>query len=241
MEPVWGIMRRFAIEVTVALVASMVLTVPASAHKSVTRSPKRPVCRLGGAHGGHRHRIAADAEAEVYRGFVEESNSVLGCVYGRRPRLLGLSPTGLHEEGLPRARRIVLDGAMVAFESTELGGDGEKGEIARLYVEVVDLRTGLTVHKAPTGALTQPSNPSSVGAGEATSIVVKTDGAVAWIAENYKETRATGARYYQVHALDKNGERVLASGNGVAPRSLALAGSTIYWTQEGKPFSAPLE
>ena len=24
------------------------------------------------------------------------------------------------------------------------------------------------------------------------------------------------------------------------PRSLALAGNTIYWTQSGKPFSAPL-
>jgi hypothetical protein len=37
-----------------------------------------------------------------------------------------------------------------------------------------------------------------------------------------------------------NGIRTLASGPTVAPSSLALAGSTLYWTQEGKPFSAVL-
>jgi len=36
------------------------------------------------------------------------------------------------------------------------------------------------------------------------------------------------------------GTRLLASGFDVSPSSLALAGSTIYWTQGGKPESSTL-
>ena len=47
--------------------------------------------------------------------------------------------------------------------------------------------------------------------------------------------------YYDLYALDSSGERLLASGTELAPSSLALAGSTLYWTQGGRPFSAGLE
>ncbi|MHB1538023.1 MAG: hypothetical protein ACYCYN_05895 [Solirubrobacteraceae bacterium] len=46
---------------------------------------------------------------------------------------------------------------------------------------------------------------------------------------------------FEVHRLQKSGEQVLAVGRGVAPASLALAGSTIYWTNEGRPESGRLE
>jgi hypothetical protein len=65
--------------------------------------------------------------------------------------------------------------------------------------------------------------------------VVKRDGSVAWIVEtNQEEGR------YQVHAVDKSGSRVLATGPDVDPTSLALAGSTLYWAQGDQPFSASL-
>ncbi len=97
-----------------------------------------------------------------------------------------------------------------------------------------DLRTGRVVHEVPTG-----DNPyrEDLGIGRATDVVVKTDGAVAWIAEG-KHGKEYGV--YQVHALDSSGERTLAVGPEIDPGSLALAGSTLYWTQGGKPFSAPL-
>jgi uncharacterized Ntn-hydrolase superfamily protein len=65
--------------------------------------------------------------------------------------------------------------------------------------------------------------------------VVKSDGAVAWILTTVQE-HAT----YQVHALDKTGNHVLATGSDISPHSLAVAGNTLYWTQDGKPTSAAL-
>ncbi len=65
--------------------------------------------------------------------------------------------------------------------------------------------------------------------------MVKLDGSVAWIVETGEEEGR-----YQVHAVDKSGSRVLASGPNIDPSSLALAGSTLYWTQGDQPFSASL-
>ena len=70
-------------------------------------------------------------------------------------------------------------------------------------------------------------------------MVVKSDGAVAWIAEN-EIGPPHGPPEYEVNAVDKTGNRTLAAGTDIAPSSLALAGSTLYWTQGGKPMSAPL-
>ena len=64
---------------------------------------------------------------------------------------------------------------------------------------------------------------------------MKSDGAVAWI---------TATRYlpseFAVVVVDKTGTRTLAGGSDVAPSSLAVASNTLYWTQGGKPMSAPL-
>lgn len=92
----------------------------------------------------------------------------------------------------------------------------------------------------PTGAPLEPTPVGQVGTGPATAIVVKSDGSVAWIAEDNQEEEATGGHFYQVHELDGSGERLLDSGAGIAPESLALAGSTVYWTDDGKPESAVL-
>jgi len=46
--------------------------------------------------------------------------------------------------------------------------------------------------------------------------------------------------YFDLYAFDKTGERLLASGVELEPASLALKGSLLYWTQDGKPFSAVL-
>jgi len=74
-------------------------------------------------------------------------------------------------------------------------------------------------------------------------IVVKSDGAVAWMVQ--VNAGWTGNPIYrEVYAVDASGTRLLAEGeeglNPIERGSLALAGSTLYWTQSGKPFSAPL-
>jgi hypothetical protein len=83
----------------------------------------------------------------------------------------------------------------------------------------------------PTGS---PSAEGNVGGGYASTIVVKSDGAVAWILSGGP------SRGNEVHIVDADGSRVLASGSDVVKDSLALEGSTLYWTQAGKPFSTTL-
>jgi hypothetical protein len=58
---------------------------------------------------------------------------------------------------------------------------------------------------------------------------------VAWITDTVQSENR-----YQVRALDETGERTLAVGSSIGPNSLALADSTLYWTQGGKPGSAVL-
>jgi hypothetical protein len=79
-----------------------------------------------------------------------------------------------------------------------------------------------------------------VGVGPAVAIIVKSNGSVAWIAEN-EIGPPRGPAEYEVHALDSSGSRMLAFGSDIDPHSLALAGSTLYWTQGDKPFSAALQ
>jgi hypothetical protein len=123
-----------------------------------------------------------------------------------------------------------LSGAMVAY------GEGRISPFERSedYVVVQDLRTGRTIYHVPTGTEVNPI-PGDVGVGEVAAVVVKADGSVAWIVQT---TRENGR--YQVHADDKSGSRLLAEGPDIAPRSLALAGSTLYWTEAGRPSLAAL-
>ena len=87
----------------------------------------------------------------------------------------------------------------------------------------------------PTG-VTSPPHQHFVGDGSVTAIQVKSDGAVAWILDTVQSTNR-----YQIHALDATGERVLAVGSNIAPISLALTGSTLFWTQGGKSMPAMLD
>ena len=127
----------------------------------------------------------------------------------------------------------MLAGTITAYERASIGG-ALSGN-AEYFVVVRDLRTGRILHYVPTGESISPL-PGIVGDGPVIAIVVKSDGAVAWTVD----TEESGGNSYHVHALDKNGQRVLASGADIDPHSLALAGSTLYWAQGGKPFSTTL-
>jgi hypothetical protein len=155
---------------------------------------------------------------------------VFGCAYRSKHRyLLGPVPYGSATGG-EGVEPEALAGSIVAYgHMVIVGSTGEWTVVVR------DLRNGRVLRKAPTGVPVK-AEPSSLGIGRAVAIVLKTDGSVAWIVETDQENGE-----YQVHAVDKSGSRTLASGADVAPTSLALAGSTLYWTQGGKPRSAPLD
>jgi hypothetical protein len=198
-----------------------------------------------GAHGrqkapgkcppGHSRPVAADAQAQVYEAFQEPQHlAFFGCAYAHKKQYL----LGQLEEGGPQgsedSREYTLAGPIVAYEerSTTKLFPG-----ARSIEEVVvrDLRDGRILHSLPTGTSATPPRNGDVGIGSTTAIVVKSDGAVAWIV-------ATNTRPYetQVHAVDATGSRVLAASSAIDGSSLALAGSTIYWTQGGVAMSGAL-
>jgi hypothetical protein len=187
--------------------------------------------------------VLANSQAEVYLAPEEAASpeflGFYGCSYeGKRSYLLGHPPEG-SSSGETGIRLETLAGSIVAFE----GGSASTYYGTDWLIVVRDLRNGKVLHSVPTGTPIHPEPPRTedgitrqdVGVGPATAVVVKSDGAVAWIVETDREEG-----YYQVHVLDGSGSRVLAEGPEIAPTSLALAGSTLYWTQGGKPFSATL-
>ncbi len=223
-------MKRIAPAV-VTVVAVLITAVPAGgaagSRKSAPKCPPK-----------HWPVLVADAQAQLYvhpASIVEPFTpaEVYGCAYAtKRSYDLGPAPgeCGGGGGGCAGVEHEVLAGPVVAYE--EFGASNEHGT-AEWVVVVRNLRTGRVLHREATG---MPSAPSSenVGVGATVAIVVKSDGAVAWTNEDESRTS------YQVHAVDESGSRLLASGGDIDPHSLALAGSTLYWTQGGQPYSAPL-
>ena len=190
---------------------------------------------LDGCVPKHSHLIAAGTRGQVF--FAPEpgeggAEAVYGCAYGRKHSYLLGKPTDCGSHGCVALERETIAGTFVAYEESLSGGVGSS-EFSYLVL-VRDLRNGRILHRLPTG-VPASNNPELVGDGMTTAIALKSDGAVAWILESGVEPSE-----YQVHADDKKGNRVLATGANISPHSLALAGSTLYWTQGGKPFSATL-
>jgi hypothetical protein len=190
---------------------------------------------------------------------VETELATRGCVDGRKGsyKLAGEHvPAPLEPGGT--TRDFALSGAIVAYEESASLGDRYESLGAEYRVVVRDLRTGRVLHNVPTGTPLRPPAPheTKVGVGNLVALVVKSDGSAAWIAEDYGRSAslAPGALFFDVYAVDSSGTRLLASGPDVDPTSLALsvgemnvgrypytvAGSTLYWTEAGKSFSAPL-
>ncbi|MGA7705412.1 MAG: hypothetical protein WB998_11010 [Solirubrobacteraceae bacterium] len=191
------------------------------------------------------HMVAADAQAQLY---VRPERSgprgellwpeAFGCVFGhRRTYSLGEISLGGTPEGGKGIELETLGGSFVAYEYT-LFSQGFKESL----VIVRSLLNGHIIHRVPSG----PSRlPKSVGAGPLTTLVVKGDGAVAWIVESGREEASAANHFvshseYTIFALDKTGTRQLAAGKNIDPYSLGLVGSTLYWTQGVEPGSAVL-
>jgi hypothetical protein len=175
----------------------------------------------------HKRLVAVDARAQVFLAPAFLGNlDVYGCAAGHRPYLIGRFPECAGSSGCHAVQRETLAGATLAYEelTTTLNEDVR-------FVVVRDLRSRRVFHRVPSAA----PRPPAAGPGNVTAMVVKANGSAAWIVEVFSDPSE-----YEVRAVDRAGARRLALGTDVRPRSLALAGSTLYWTQGGKPFSATL-
>lgn len=178
--------------------------------------------------------LVADSQASVYRTMgkivsgceVSGSASIEGRVGRRRAVVLGAAPFGT--TGLVGGVDLVaLSGTVAAYET--YFEEFAPISVSRRVV-VRDLRTGRVLHSASV----ESPEPAEANV-QTTAIVVKADGAVAWIVETPKS-----AAEFQLHALDSSGSRLVASGSDIAPGSLALAGNTLYWTQGARAMSTTL-
>jgi hypothetical protein len=225
-------MRRIA----ALLAALLLLPVTATSTANAIPHKARPVCNLP----AYSRMISANGQAMVYEKLdtATQEGGVYGCTYRYKHTYFLGEHQGFSSSGGGGIALETLGGSMVAFFEAVAGPSGAVWKIV-----VRNLRNGQALHKTPTGPSLPPSPPENgeparqyVGIGPAQSIVVKSDGAVAWVVETGKVEE-----FYQVRALDHSGEKLLASESDINPSSLAIAGSTLYWTQGGKPFSATLD
>jgi hypothetical protein len=152
----------------------------------------------------------ATASARVFR---VPGGRTYACLYRvGRSVSLGTSYVG-SGPSLDKLERIRLAGPYVAYVRFDYDHTFTTSRLA-----VRDLRTGRVVQRA--GPLTS----------RVTDLELTQTGAAAWISDD-------GARSYEVWG--PNGKR-LDAGTDIDPRSLAVAGSTVYWTRGGRSFSAYL-
>jgi hypothetical protein len=226
-------MKRIAIA-TIAAISVLALLATAAGASSPRGRHVAPAKCLP-VHSG---LIAADAQAQVYeRPVGGEAEVFFACAYGSRHTYnLGTGPPNISSQGGSENTDFTLGGAMLAYESSWFTSYPAPGAIeCEADVVVKDLRTGRILHNVPTGT----SSPPSLCFGPAITLVVKSDGAVAWISKD-EEAHHPEPAPYEVHVVDKTGSQLLASSTEIEPYSLALGGSTLYWLQGGKPMSATL-
>jgi hypothetical protein len=195
---------------------------------------------------------AADSKAEVYfalKPTFDANHKRLrpilhyrGCGYGsRRSFDLGTVEAGGKGGGLFEYQ-LTLSGTFVAYARFQ----GFIESPAENEVVVRNLRTGRTLADVPTGVPLQ-NRPGYVGVGSVRQMVLSSSGAAAWIARDdlRSEILETEAGHfvedYDLYTLDRTGEHLVASGTGIDKHSLALAGGTLYWTDNGDAMSTRLD
>lgn len=173
-----------------------------------------------------RNTIAATREARVYVGHGPRvGTAVFGCLYGSsRRRLLG--STG----GEIGVTHVQLAGRYVGFFVQTSGARDSTMADAGVYV--VDLKSGKRLHGENGGGMGQVDLFGF-------NIVLKADGAAGWIVETRDPStnRLVGR---EVHRVDTSGAAVLDSSICIDETSLALGGSSLYWTDAGQVRSAHL-
>jgi hypothetical protein len=121
-----------------------------------------------------------------------------------------------------------LAGKYLAYvtETTDCTGDS-----GNAFVSLVDLEAARQVALDP---VTTDSEPSSVNL---TELALRADGALAWIVKLDNDYARISSWY--VYASDSSGTRALESSDG-QPSGLAMSDTSVGWTNDGQPRTAPL-
>ncbi len=189
----------------------------------------------------------------------EEGSAVYACTRGHRAVALqeviehgeGAGPCAGYTAGcLPSNWRhtIALAGTILAYATYS-------PEPSRYYIcdcrhwgiTVLDLSTGRVIHRVPTGphhgivepeeSLDKPDHGDRyVGVGPAEQVIVKANGSVAWTDKDFiawLEAFRVGREHepptYELRAIDRDGERLIASGPTLDPHSLVFHGNRLEY------------
>ncbi len=204
---------RVSIAAMLALLSAFLMAPAAHAGRRA-----RPTC-----YPAHSRTLLATAQARVFetRTIVEHAHVTYGCLLHRR------RPVRFYLPDFPLGfGPIVLAGPYVAY--------GDYSDCAASFcdpnsVVVQDLRTGHVSFV-----------DGSIRIADVKDLVLEPSGSLAWISSAYDES-GSPLPGLQVAAVEHGGAPViLDSGSDIVPGSLALAGSTLYWTKGTTPQSAAL-
>ncbi|HEX4283278.1 MAG TPA: hypothetical protein VHZ27_21095 [Solirubrobacteraceae bacterium] len=199
----------------VAMVAFLAACGSSSAHTS-TATPAHPGAPTIACGPATAKTLAASARARVY----QVGSEVYGCAAsGRGSFRLGNATHTIREL---RAGPVAVAGDLAAYGLTSFGID-----TVRAQVVVRRLTDGARLQAFPATKAVGAESFESVG-----SVVVKPDGAVAWIA--HESSIGARGQTTEVQSARAGGSNVVvASGSGIDPSSLRLRGSTLSWRDAG--------
>lgn len=193
----------------------------ASDASSRAAGPSSPAAATCGPPGAQI--LAESHSARVYVSHGE----VYGCATGHAHSYrLGSSARSIREN---RAGPVAVGGSNAGYAMTTYGVDTVSSQVV-----VEDLADGRRLRALPASTKVMPESFQSVG-----SIVVKPDGAVAWISQ-VSSVIAHGAAVRQVWRADGRGNALLDSGRSIAADSLRLSGSRLSWRDASRTRSSTL-
>ena len=192
-----------ALVVTLAACSSS----PAADSTSTTAGSSASACGPSNAR-----TLASDALARVYK----SGGLIYGCARGASLRYrLGNAQTCIRTG---RAGPVALIGVLVGYGLETCGVDTGSSEVV---VQRLSDGRKLRTLAAFTGQVGPESHE------QVRSIALRSDGAVAWIAQASSIIRDSQAT--EVHRADRRGKATLDSGTAIDPTSLRLHGSTLTW------------
>ncbi len=219
--------------------AAVALLVPAAAAGTTKHRRRAPSCPPP-----HSYVLVADRTAAVFQieDPITDFTREAACTRtGRKPFVMRECEI-INCEG-PSFSGLALAGDILAYQRYTYTGSSKYMDAtpASWLVQVRDLKTHRLIHSSLTST-SEPPPSNVIGNGPTEGIVVKRDGAVAWIAVDgwHPYSPSPPPTVYQVWKIDRTGQHLLAMGSRIAPSSIALSGNTVYWTDGGAPASAPL-
>jgi hypothetical protein len=198
---------------TLAAITALTLSALLVVPMAGAKSTRKRSCPAKG-----RHALVANAQAEIYEAEGPLEKERFACAYAAgHPYALGPKPE-FSPSGGGGIEREILAGHMVAYEDFAVGEYNKHWDVV-----VRNLWTGKVLRTVPSQG------------GFVLALVMKANGSAAWIVATEGD-----AGTYSVVVSDTTGTHVVATGS-IEPKSLAVAGNTLYWTESGRPMSALLK